>query len=514
MFDQIGYRHLEGVEKMDRTNLDEVLCRRRFIVIAILLLGSLLIHSFFVLDGLGEADAARLVIDAAKWHKTETFTYDISNYRPRTSPLYILFIRALLDADVALRDIPVYLNWTNCLIGAAVTVVLFVVWSLWVGHRAALVGTIFLFMTPSFWIANLYGFPHLPSILFFWISLYFFQNALERRGGLKLLWAVGCAVASFMSLGLKIDAILAYPALLGVVGYREQSLRFWRYSREDLVMAVLIPVLALLGVTTLTNCIGTTTHSFLGFAGNWSARFPWTLQKVVSWEFFVVPFTTYGGIMMILVLVSAIRLIYDRRRRWLLAIIIPLSLPLTLFWTFRFLDSARHWLLPASGLVFLPAVWLTDQIRPLRWFLPVALSLLATNYYFAPPFYSTRTPSPRLFDSHPLVKQEIHELHAEGRAFLDIDAPKRFVVARWRKPYVIYELLAGVQDYQWISAGSLLQEDPKRYIWEVVGADGKIFHVGEYYRDPEDSSVPLQSGWLYWNPKIGLFQPGKVRPDK
>ena len=487
-----------------KTKLEEFCFRYRFVIIIALFLTSLIIHAFFTLDGLGEQDTARLVIDAAKWHISGKLIHDVRHYPARISPLYLIFLKGLIEHGIALRELPAYMNWINWFLGAFVPIVVFAVSSQWMGYWAALVGTIFLSVNPAFWTANIYGFPSLPALLFFWTSLLLFHQVLKQEKKiLYVRYSLGCLLFSFLCLGLKLDLILAYPALLGILVFQNRSWRFWNYPKADLAMSILIPALAVFGVIGLTNYISTSAYSTVGFTEGWSGRFPWTFSMVTKKIFFMVPGTTFGPVMTILVIVAILHCLLNRQRRWLLFLILSFSLPITLFWAFRLGDSARHWLLPASGLIFLPAVWLTDRVKSLKRFLPIGFLIIMANYFLLPPSASTVTPSSRLIASNRLIQEEISSLHKEGQAIFKVDAPKICVVASWQKPYVIYELLAGARNFCWVKADAPLPETHDGFIWKVTGPDGKVFYVDEYSSEPQDFIVPQHSDWVYWNPKIG-----------
>src|SRR6185312_7593366 len=61
----------------------------------------------------GEADGVRMATDATAWHFNGRVHLETTDYRMRTSPLYIQAIKTALDLGLRIRTLPRFMSWIS-----------------------------------------------------------------------------------------------------------------------------------------------------------------------------------------------------------------------------------------------------------------------------------------------------------------------------------------------------------------------------------------------------------------
>ncbi len=97
--------------------------RKDLIVLAILIIASFSIHSYFILDGFGEADAARLAISSSIWHHTGSLSG--IHYVKHTSPLYLFILKQFISCGYSTCELSEIMNWSNVIFSSLVFIPLY-----------------------------------------------------------------------------------------------------------------------------------------------------------------------------------------------------------------------------------------------------------------------------------------------------------------------------------------------------------------------------------------------------
>ena len=160
--------------------------KRELIILTGCVILSIFVHGFFVMDGFGEPDAARMAVQAAGWHQMGRIP--ILSYPVRVSPLYLHTMKAVLDFGCPLHRLANLMNWANVIIGGLTLIPLYLLWRYLSTPKAAAIGCLLYSFTPTFWHASNYAMPNLPSFAFFVCALLLFAMSLRHSGVRSPLW--------------------------------------------------------------------------------------------------------------------------------------------------------------------------------------------------------------------------------------------------------------------------------------------------------------------------------------
>ncbi len=419
-------------------------CRRvhrldRVIVLA-LILATFAVHSPYVLrHSFGESDAARLANDAIRWRLTGRLSgSDWADYRVRSSPLYVLWLRTLISSGVATpAQLPAWMNWLSAVAGATIAGALYLLarrFLPWEGAGAAVGLTL---LTPAVWQGSIYGMPHMPAYAFFLWGLVLFDAALTAKR--PLAW-LAPAWLLFVLTGLtKADVLLCGGAMLGLVLL--DGRRMWRRTGW----------VALIGLATGIVCallpqlfLSRGEASAAGFVGNWSSHFFIGLDGE-AWLYNVRALLIGGGVAAVpAALVGLVVLIVKKRRR-LVAFALLWALPLILFWMVIRGNSARH-NMPAYFTLFMLVAGAIWQFRPPRLATAVRVVIVgavaAVSFLALPFHHRTRFPSGRLHACSVLLRRQSERLSEHARNINAHDADKKVYVGKAEGELVLFEVLA------------------------------------------------------------------------
>jgi hypothetical protein len=422
-----------------------------------------LVHApFQVVDAFGEQDAARIAVDVVAAIQRGHFAG--TDYRMHSSPLYMLGLRALVEAGwLPTAEIPRAMALASALAGPVVAGALFVVFlDATASPTAAAVGVLAFEAMPIVWISSLYGFPTLLGLSGLALALLALGRALRTPSASRRALLLGAAVASFgLALGMKIDLIVS-SAAFGLV--------LWSVDLDPRRRALALAVIGLVAgfcFLTLNRLAGALEPTPVETAFRWSqwdSRFPMqvsllfdagqrSLLRDTFGRFTYVPFAIAAGLAFV-----------NRRGRIALFWALAAALPTIVFWGLRAGNSGRHNLAPALflGLVLgLPLRERQGWLRPA--FVALLIGTLALNALRSPVSPSTVYPSGALFPSALRFRAAVERLHTIGRRIASFDEPKLAVVGCGvDQPYYIWET--------WLRQPDLVVTEGAR-IWHFGGLD-------------------------------------------
>jgi len=404
---------------------------------------SLAVHSAFMLDGFGEADAARLALDAMLWHRTGRLETSLAEYRPRTSPLYIHLLKKAIDWGVAPRDLSKVMNWSNVVLGSLCLVPMYLLLRRLAAPQAALATCVLYSFAPAFWLANLYGMPHLPSFAFFLAALLAYAISLEAAGArliLPVLLAAGCLV---VACELKADVILCGGAFPGLLLFKR------RLTWRNALVGAGILALSVVVVSLHARSIAPSLDSSGGSATRWSERYPFLLGALTEIYNVRALVGSAGPIVLGAIAVAipyAIIAGGAHRRLALLALL--WALPPTLFWGLILGNAARHLMAPLLPLVLVVAASLFTLGFVRQWPAMAFALLILANYAAMPANDAVHFPSSRLFGSVREIQEAVSAAHRGGRWVARLQADKKLVLGTSSIPYVLYEVAVEARSFE------------------------------------------------------------------
>lgn len=456
---------------------------------------SFLAHAPFVLEGFGEGDAARLVNQAAGWHAAGELT--IHEYTSRVSPLYLHALKALLSLGVPLRLMPAVVNWTNTVFGSLTLLPLYWLWEQIAGRRAAVAGIVLFWFGPAFWQAHIYGMPHLPSFAFFVTAAALFCDGLARPRRDAIPRFAGAAVLMVFAFGTKADVVLCALALPAL------ALRQKEYRVRNVVTSVALVAGGLLSALLYSHLF---VEPFGGWgvaeAGNWSQRFPFTIQAILDTGNRNRTPLAVGPVLFLVAVASVVVAAARRRHRGLLAVCLAWSAPAMLFWGLKMGNSPRHLMAAWSAVMLLAGAIAADVFRRNGALGAAVAVMVLANYFSANPNGDTLNPSPRLVASADRFDFRINRIHARSREFANLSATRKLVVSYTTNPWVLFETLASAREY------SIRGHDLGLDVALVTQAGERQYVRAEHLWE-KPGRVRARPGWVIWSfdKDVTVFDP-------
>jgi len=458
--------------------------RSGLLVLCLLVLASIGLHGLFVIRGLGEQDAGRLINQAASWQKMGVFP-DPDAYTRRVSPGYLHLLRAAIDWGLPVADLPALMNWANVIVGSLALIPMFLLWRDLVGQSAAAAATLLYAATPTFWLANIYGMPHLPALALFLLSLLLFTRALRRTGWRYLLRIAAASVCMVVACIMKADIVMCSGALLGILLLER------RCGLRNLLAAAALPIVGVALTLVYAKLAIPTAASTAQSAVGWSKRFPFDARALYDVQQMGIMVFSVGPVFFAALAASAVFCAVRKKHRRVLLLAALWALPPMLFWGLKLGNSARHMTAAYCGAFVLIGV--ASSVFGKARSRAAAVALLGVlNYFCFVPKSSTVIPSPRLFESAVLLQEKVEHLHAKGREFAEFDADKKLLLGGWSNAYPMFEVIANAKDFK-VVGGSGYQ-----YL-EVVTRDGRVQKVRAEYTTLKASQVPVKDGWRTWS---------------
>ena len=407
------------------------------VAMAVLIAGK---NFLLMVDGLGEADTARLMNDAIIWHHTDSLPF--VSYRAKTSPGYLAIIKYFIDSGVSYEKIINILNSINAVIGAILIFISFFFFRLFFPFITAFACVIMLSFVPSVSVFSIYGFPTLLAYAAFYVSILLFVQSSVISPGLSLPLLIAAVITLSIGTILKADIILLAGGYLGVL------VAFGRLSRATLLSGIFIIIIGAVAPLVFKHFLLPDTVSsvpkIISFSQNWSEQYPLSLEHFFSIRNIGITASSVGLIFAFLGVFGAIysTLRYDTRRvTW---VVILLALPLVLFWGARPGNSARHML----GLAIPTIVMVGILLQSFRcWRFSRSAILVSTsvaivsNYFSIPASESTIAPSARLIESARMIRKQVSEAMKYGDSITKSREAKHYLIDSYTMPYSLYNVL-------------------------------------------------------------------------
>jgi len=445
---------------------------------------SIVVHGLFVIDGFGEPDAIRLVLQGLDWH--ETGQNRLVTYTSRTSPIYLGFLKLVLDYGYPFQQLGKLMNWGNVIVGGLTLIPLYMFWRLIVGVRSAATGTLLYSFAPTFWLANIYGMPHLPSFTCFVLSLLLFTIGSSRRDKLGIKCFLGAVLLAILSVGLKADIILCFGAFAGVMIYRE---RFTGRNVLWVLMIVFVPLIVTLFHARLIS-------QAVPSVGEWSERFPFTLKAIQNKSNLMVLCKSSGKFFSLGIAFSLAYYLFRAKQRRFIFLVMLWAMPPILFWGLKEGNSARHMMAGYCVLLYLLSFALVDVFKTRRsLFLAVGV-LITLNYFSDEVTQSTVSPSSRIFASVREMNRGIDDLEEKSRELEALPYERKVIVGTWSNPYIIWGALARSHSFDSMPGS--------RPDYSIETRSGQRQRIKTHYVNDISTSVGPETGWHLWAFERGI----------
>ncbi len=405
-----------------------------FLICALILLRNF----FFLIEGFGEQDAARLLNDAIVWSKAGYLDPELADYRVRISPLYIYTLKKLVDLGVDYNDIIYMMNAANAVAGSLTFFAAFAIFRHFLSFGGALLGLVVLAFAPSAFLASIYGMPHAIGYFFFLWSLAAFTTIfLSPARNSRLLWWIGVPCLCIAT-AIKADLLLCAGAFLGVLVYaRRTALPDLAKAGLWIAAGTLTPILL---HAVLVPELGSASQA-ITFAAEWNDKYTISPMNLVSPENLLITALFAGPVFLMLFIVTWVMAMRSPEGRHLAILALLWILPVVLFWGLRPSNSARH-LLPAVVPVALVLAWAAMRVSPnVLGRVAIALVAVAGNYAGIPPMGNTVAPSTQILNSTPALQSKIDRLMTEGLEIATSGVTDIVLIGTGTLPYMVFNAL-------------------------------------------------------------------------
>jgi hypothetical protein len=450
--------------------------------LALGVLVSLVVHGAFVIHGLGEPDAARLTREAIVW--SEVGQMPGIGYTPRTSPLYIHWMKEMLSLGLPPLWLPAVMNWTSLLLGSLSLVPLYLLGRRIASPSAAAAGLIVYSFMPAWWLGNIYGMPLVPAFFCFASSLLLFARwiGLSSLSNLKSLISIfATAVLAVAAVSLKADIVLCFGAfLLFALWQRPLKLR-------NTIAALVIPLIAVFLTTRYTKLIE---PQIIYSTDTWSNRWGFTWEVLTVWGNARVPLVAAGIVLAGIIAALLLYSLVFRRHTAILWLIFFWGLPAILFWCSKPGNSARHMMASYAPLALLVGAVLTSKWDWQKWamalFTILLLNYINTDLRDMP---DTVRPSSNIFSAQRHIQKMVTSWHDSAREFAMLPDEKKVLYGEDNSTYAAWEVLARAKHFRY-------EPDGNGYI--VTREDGSEQLVRVIYHLRDEKPVVPEPGWSTW----------------
>jgi hypothetical protein len=390
----------------------------------------------------GEADGARMANDATGWHIAGKVHLETTEYRMRTSPLYLQGLKTALDQGLAMRHLPRFMAWTSLVSSVMGLLAAYFLFRSLIGRVGAAIASVFLLLAPVYWLSGAYGMAHGPGLTALLVALLVFSLALDEENTPRRFFWISALAAFwvFVALALKADLVLnglAFPAL---------AFARRRLTKRTFVVSsalVVVPFLAQMAYVHALVTALPTTQTTAQFAQAYNDRFPFELHNIGA-ELSCITHAP-GSVLFVVGLVAAVHQLLSRSGFRLAVFAIAWGLPIVIFWGLQHGNSARHNLSATPALALLAGAFVVS-VTEAPWRAAVLATLIALGNYVSDTEgetggFGTLAPRSDVLALMPGVTQKSEETQAWARGFGRIAAPKKALVARWSLPFAHFEAL-------------------------------------------------------------------------
>ncbi len=313
--------------------------RLEAVVVGLLLVFFVRLHVPLLVPGFGEVDAARMAVDAVAHH--EGFG-SATNYRIRTSPLYVRSLSRALDLGLPIRKLPRLMSWLSLISCAVALAAAYGLFRQLAGSLKAGLATGLLALTPAVWMGANYGMAHTPALAALLLATCTFSMALDE-GLTPLAVSIRLALALvFMTaaLCLKADFVLTGLALPGLAWLRRRPMN--RFGLAGLAIVLIALGVQLLYSKSFASGPLPDSETLVGFAAHWHAKFPFTRKALFDkWVLGSITHSTGPFLFAVALVALAVHLL-SRDGVRLGAWAAMSSLPTMVFWGLILGNSVRH----------------------------------------------------------------------------------------------------------------------------------------------------------------------------
>jgi len=471
--------------------------KRELIILTGCVILSIFVHGFFVMDGFGEPDAARMAVQAAGWHQMGRIP--ILSYPVRVSPLYLHTMKAVLDFGCPLHRLANLMNWANVIIGGLTLIPLYLLWRYLSTPKAAAIGCLLYSFTPTFWHASNYAMPNLPSFAFFVCALLLFAMSLRHSGVRFAALAGGSAILAALAMGLKADIILCFGAFFGVV----VCLKSW--NLRNVISSLLIPFIALLSVLVYSRLIAPSLPSTAWFAITWRSRF-FTVKALFEMAIIMGPITVVGGCLFSAFILSMLYCIIRRTKLRVLFMALLWGLPGIIFSSFWIGNASRHVMASCGVLMFLVAVVFVSLIRKMHFAIPIIAVLLVLNNFAGPETSERFQYGGSLIKPKNQMQRTVDTVRKAGKEFTALPDRQKIIVGSWSIPYIVWEVLEEAVDFEirWGHKTDAWARWAKNLEIRARKKDNSIHTVRVMEHRRRMGPIAQPKGWRTWTFERGI----------
>jgi hypothetical protein len=398
----------------------------------------LVIHVALIVPGFGEDDSARIAVDAIGWHFNGYVWFESTEYRMRTSPLYIQGLKTAMDLGMPLRRIPALMNFSSVLASLVAVTTAYLLFRSIVGRAAAAIACALLLVSPAFFLAGIYGMAHVPALAAWFVSLFLFGMALdhpENRRRFLVLTGLSTVLA-FMAFAFKADLVLMGLAFPGLALVKDRiSLRTVAAACAIVIVGFSAQVLyGSLSASAPPRQVAPVPQSVSSFVKLSLRRYPLDLRIMTDKDTLGAITHSTGPFLFAVVLV-ALGAEFVRRGGLRLALFVSgWALPLMIFWSTISGNSARHNLAALAPLLLLVALLLI-RLAETPGRAAALAGLVAFGNYFSDTQgerfgHGTMVPRTDLLNLARAVAAISAENLRWSTGFAALDVPKKAMVAR------------------------------------------------------------------------------------
>jgi hypothetical protein len=408
----------------------------------LLAIAYVVVHASQIGSVFGEADGARMATDAAGWHYSGKVHLESTEYRMRTSPLYLQLLKLAMDCGLHLRGLPRVMAWMSLLASVVALTGAYFLFRQFIGKVGAAIAVGFMILAPAFWLAASYGMSHGPGLAMFIVALSTFSVALTGERTPRSFFGI-CALATlfvFMAIAFKADLVLnglAFPGL--VLAKRRLEWRTFVTSCAIVVIGLGLQMLYVKALVTPLPAAQSTTE----FAQTFNQKFPFALANFSAGAACITH--AFGPVTLLFGVAALVSALTSREGYRLAIFAVGWGLPIVLFWGFMLGNSARHNLSAVAPLSLLLArLALNASETPARAAVFAAF-IAGFDYTWDQKGegtgFGTVVPRTDVFAIMPGVIEGSESTHKWARGFSRLRADKKALVARWSTPFAVYEVL-------------------------------------------------------------------------
>jgi len=405
------------------------------------------VHGSQIDNVFGESDGVRMATDAAGWHFNGKVHLETTDYRMRTSPLYIHALKSAMDHGLRMRSLAKVMSWISLGSSLVGLVAAYFLFRSLVGRAGAAIAAALLTLMPAYWLSGSYGMSHGPGVTAMLLALCVFSAAMSADRSPRSLagYVAGSTLLVFVALSLKADLVLngmAFPALAFARG--RLSVRTFVVACVPVVLGLAMQMLYIRAVVTPVP----NPQSAVQFAGAFSERFPFE-RRAMRVGLGCITHAP-GPVLFVAGILAACHQLLDRKGFRIAVLSIAWGLPIVLFWGFIIGNSSRHNLSALPPLSLVIAAFIVNSTATAARGAVLAVVLATANYFSDTEGetggFATLVPRTDVLELMPTVADKSSDVQKWARSFARVQGEKVAVVARSSLPFAVFEALRANED--------------------------------------------------------------------